>query len=348
VRHVLLVDDDPLIRDLARHVAPRSVGVSMLTASEGREALEILAREPIDVLITDLKMPGMDGFELLTRVQKEYPQVPVIVLSGMSVEEIRPRLGEDHGLRLLSKPVRLETLREEIAVTLQRRISGFVANVSLAGFVQLVEMERKSCRLDIRSGQESGRLSFRDGELLDASAGELGGNEAALEIFSWPEVDIEISGASTSRMRTIDRPLRFLIMEAARIADERRWKEVSPRQDLDPLDWLEPLIRLEGYRAACLRGFAEGIRFIGSGKRPASEEEKQLLRRSVELCDTIATGDAGEWGEVQLTLTDVVVVIRQIPEASCLLAVLVEKSAHNLGLFRLMLTRGAEELRVKV
>jgi len=75
------VDDEPFIRDLIRDsLAARNYETTM--AASGVEALDVLARDRFDIVITDVVMPGMEGFELLKRVKKSYPSVRVIVLTG--------------------------------------------------------------------------------------------------------------------------------------------------------------------------------------------------------------------------------------------------------------------------
>lgn len=78
---ILVVEDEQFVRDLLRKVLAQR-GHTVLTACDGVEALEMLAAEPVDLVLTDVVMPRMEGFELLCRVKREYPGIPVIVLTG--------------------------------------------------------------------------------------------------------------------------------------------------------------------------------------------------------------------------------------------------------------------------
>jgi HD-like signal output (HDOD) protein/CheY-like chemotaxis protein len=83
VRRVLFVDDDPLVLEgLERLLYAHAGEWDTAFAGSGRAALERLAAEPFDVLVTDMRMPGMDGATLLGRVQESYPRMVRIVLSG--------------------------------------------------------------------------------------------------------------------------------------------------------------------------------------------------------------------------------------------------------------------------
>jgi CheY-like chemotaxis protein len=78
---ILVVDDEPLILETAALIL-RERGYEVLTASDGFEALTALSRSLPDILISDLSMPNMSGFELLSIVRRRFPQLPVIAISG--------------------------------------------------------------------------------------------------------------------------------------------------------------------------------------------------------------------------------------------------------------------------
>ena len=78
---LLLVEDDPAFRRGVRAFL-EDVGYRILEASNGQEGLDHARREKPDLVLTDLRMPVMDGLEFLGRLKSEYPTIPVIVVSG--------------------------------------------------------------------------------------------------------------------------------------------------------------------------------------------------------------------------------------------------------------------------
>ena len=108
-RRILIVDDDPLVHgSLAESFQAQSYSVA--TASDGLQALQVLERGPVDVVVTDLKMPKLDGLELLARIRDRYPQLPVIILTGFgdvpaAVEAMRRGASD-----FLTKPIQPEEL----------------------------------------------------------------------------------------------------------------------------------------------------------------------------------------------------------------------------------------------
>jgi CheY-like chemotaxis protein len=83
--NVLVVDDDPAVRTTIRLVLERA-GYRVSVASDGRAGLTALAAGGIDLLVVDLFMPGMDGLETLREVRKHHVDLPVIVISGTSLD----------------------------------------------------------------------------------------------------------------------------------------------------------------------------------------------------------------------------------------------------------------------
>ena len=79
---VLIVDDVPAMAQQYAYDLKRLGGHETLAARSGEEALEILSREPVDCVILDLEMPGLDGFEVLRAMERRAIKVPVIVYTG--------------------------------------------------------------------------------------------------------------------------------------------------------------------------------------------------------------------------------------------------------------------------
>lgn len=86
VPRLLVVEDDLVIRDLLETVVTERLGLPCATAGNGKEALAVLEGSQIDIVVTDLKMPVMDGAQLLQHLHREYPSIDVIVITGYAGE----------------------------------------------------------------------------------------------------------------------------------------------------------------------------------------------------------------------------------------------------------------------
>ncbi len=107
--NILIVDDEKGIRDGLRLFLKRE-GHLTFTAADGQEALEILEKNDIDLVISDLKMPRIDGEELLAFIKKDYPGVQVIILTGHGTVETAVESMRNGAYDFLIKPLNLEKL----------------------------------------------------------------------------------------------------------------------------------------------------------------------------------------------------------------------------------------------
>jgi CheY-like chemotaxis protein len=123
IRRALVVDDD---RTLARTLADilELSGWNVTQANSGTEAVNVAARQPFDVVLMDVKMPGMDGVDAFKAMKATRPDIRVILMTAYAAEE---RLGEarrEGVLRVLSKPVDVKTLLQSHLPPLDRRQPG--------------------------------------------------------------------------------------------------------------------------------------------------------------------------------------------------------------------------------
>jgi CheY-like chemotaxis protein len=217
-RTVLLVDDDAgTLRVLADGLASQLEGFVVLTAGNGREAVEALGRAHVDALVTDLSMPVMDGFALLAYVANQRWALPVTVLSGMSAGDSAERLAGFDGLTLLRKPATVEAVADAVVRSLERSALGQVHGIPLAGVLQLVEAERKSCTLLVKSGRRTGRLYFSSGRLVNAFSDDFGadGEAAAYDILGWEDVSLEFARLPDDVPSVIGISLQRLLIDVA-------------------------------------------------------------------------------------------------------------------------------------
>lgn len=110
---VMLVDDEEeFVTTLSNRINKRDFSPSV--ASSGEQALQIVDDQVPDVMVLDLKMPGIDGMEVLRRVKKAYPEVEVIILTGHGSEKDKQEALSLGAFGYLQKPVRIDELTEQI------------------------------------------------------------------------------------------------------------------------------------------------------------------------------------------------------------------------------------------
>jgi CheY-like chemotaxis protein len=252
IKNVLLVDDDgEMLHALKEGFKKYQESFAVLLAGDGLQALERLKQNIISLVVTDLKMPNMDGFELLAHIMEHYPDIPVIIITGYSTPEMEQLAREGGAVGYIAKPFLIENLARQILTTLRRESEGgALHNVSSGMFLQLIEMEQKTCtiRLEDKSSGQKGILFFNEGELFDARVNNLQGEAASHEIFSWDAVNLSIQNGCALKENRIQSDLQALILEAVRRKDEEApedvpesvMEQIEPGED-EPADLLKKL-----------------------------------------------------------------------------------------------------------
>ena len=232
IKNVLLVDDDTEMLHALKEGFKRYLeSFAVLLAEDGVQALEVLKQNIISLVVTDLKMPNMDGCELLAHIMQHYPDIPVIIITGYSTPEMEQLAREGGAVGYIAKPFLIENLARQILITLRKESEGgTLHNISSGMFLQLIEMEQKTCtiRLEEKASAQKGILFFRDGELLDARVNKMQGEAAAHIIFSWDAVNLSIQNGCALKENKIHSDLQPLILEAMRRKDEEEEPEVVP------------------------------------------------------------------------------------------------------------------------
>lgn len=120
---VLIVDDEEGIRDsLRRAIARAFPRVEVLTAASGADALAFLEAGPIDLVVSDYKMPGMTGVDLLARIRAAAPKVrSILVTAHADLDVLQRATNEAHASRFLPKPFKLEEAMRMIGALLDER-----------------------------------------------------------------------------------------------------------------------------------------------------------------------------------------------------------------------------------
>jgi CheY-like chemotaxis protein len=222
---VLVADDEHAIRRLMQEALPHHLpDYEVAVVADGQEAIDYLSSNPVDVIVTDIAMPVKDGFAVLAHVRNHHPNLPVVVLTAAAVEAIHreaPRLGL---LRVVQKPASAAQVARHVLDARSETARGRMSGIPLATLLQLLQLERKTCSLFVRSGERRGRLHFRSGELVNAYAFELDeeGEEAARYLLALDDVTIDFERSLHNHLRRIHTPLETLLIDVARRDDEWR------------------------------------------------------------------------------------------------------------------------------
>ncbi len=224
IRKVLFVEDDHIMRAaIEQRLERHNEQFHLVTAVDGFDAVGKLKQYPFSLVVVDLVMPRMDGVSLIDHLKQNYPDLPIIIASGIGEEKVIEAARNSAAYGYLIKPFQADDLVALIEEVLNKEAEGGIMNeVSPPVFMQLMEIDARTCTIRILDNlsDRGGILHFNEGELYDARVGEVRGLDAAHQIFSWDRTTIFISNECSKTRNRINATLGSIIMKAIGMKDE--------------------------------------------------------------------------------------------------------------------------------
>lgn len=233
-KKILIVDDDwAIIGFLAHFISKKNFEAEL--AENGEEAYEKIIQSPPDLIISDILMPRMDGFELYRRLQEnpEIAGIPFIFLSSKTdpADQLQGfRMGANE---YLTKPFDLEHLFKTINKVLansgkakfSREKIDFSGNLGVLFFedmIQLIEINQKTGELVFTNSQDEifGSIFFKDGAVIHAVTDKLDGEEAFYDLSPLKNAYAKFFTKEVDAPKTISSQTMALLFESARMVDE--------------------------------------------------------------------------------------------------------------------------------
>jgi CheY-like chemotaxis protein len=262
-RHLLLIDSDAKSLRVME-VSLKKAGFSVTTAVNGLDALEKIEINPPELVISDTKMPEMDGFELCKKL-KENPktaQLPFIFLTGQKSIEYKIK-GLELGVEdYLTKPIYIKEIVTRIKIMLEKKtketlekrdqkanFSGQLSDMGVVDLLQTVEIGRKTGLIRFDSDQgfgSNGTIYFRNGKVVDAELGVLRAEKAIYRLLVWNDGHFEMEFMPIDRPDSIEMSTQGLLMEGMRRVDEwgRLLEQLPPLETKFEVDFRELSDRL--------------------------------------------------------------------------------------------------------
>jgi CheY-like chemotaxis protein/predicted regulator of Ras-like GTPase activity (Roadblock/LC7/MglB family) len=243
-RRILLVDDEEaLVWSLASRLSKVRPDDTFETANDGASALALMRERSFDLLVADIRMPGMNGIDLVLAARATHPQLPVVLMTAFQPDDIE-RLSTVPFTGLLEKPFEFERLLELMDRALARPKTGYSGAISaqtLPDIVQLYALSSTTGLLTIRHGDEVGEIWFEHGDIRHAVAGDERGDDAVYATMRWSGGDFSMRLGATSPEHSVGTTWQELVMESCRRIDERHretaresrvgWTQSPPRAD---------------------------------------------------------------------------------------------------------------------
>ncbi len=279
MKKILIVDNDAeLLTKIAYELRPYNE-FNIITANHTKQAARLLCMIEIDLVLTELAMPGIDGLQLLKFLKKRFPKIPAMVMADNFPRKTRSFLNRMDVSNLFEKPVNIDDLTDGIFTAFDISDTGRIHGISLASFLQLIDLERKTCTLTIKSSKKTGYIFCKDGEVIGAEAGNIKGKKALYQMMFWARTTIEINEHCRKTEREIDIPLMYLLMESHRIKDETE----ESSTELQGPGTLEKKIHISKKLQNTQEGLFEGDGDDNKDFAPAKENNAESISRILNL-----------------------------------------------------------------
>jgi CheY-like chemotaxis protein len=228
-KRLLFVDDNAEFLAIVQTILGGLSGNKweVFTAPNAGMALQILQDKTVDLVVVDVHMPVVDGFEFLTLLSRKHPNVPKAVLTSDPSEAHRAACLSRGAETFLQKPLQPQdwqkiyvTLSELTHSQAEEGFRGVLRRVGLQDVLQMECLSRNSSVLEVKTRHAHGNIFIESGQIIHAEAGQRSGEDAFNYLMALSGGEFNLRAFTQPSQRTISVQWEFLLMEAARKRDE--------------------------------------------------------------------------------------------------------------------------------
>lgn len=189
--NLLFVDADGLLVEIvACGLTLARPRWSVISTHHPSEALAILEQHSaLEAIVTEVRFDRSEtGRTFIRQVSRRWPEIPIFVMSHADPQEV-------HGLdtaEFIAKPPDIDYLVSRIDRVIRRKRESLVRGIALPTFLQILEIDQKTCTVVVSHGGRVGELYFRDGKLIRAQLEQVEGKEALFEMLSMPDHSLRV------------------------------------------------------------------------------------------------------------------------------------------------------------
>ncbi len=223
-KRVLIVDDEEdLTWTLSKKLSKDNDKFELICVNSGKEAIEVLNQLPVNLAITDVRMPEVSGLELLVQIKDLYPDTKVIIMTAYGTSDVQKEANERGCFKYIEKPFEINELRQLIlnAITEKKGFKGSVSDFQLSDIIQLNCLGRLTSALKVSCEGEEGTIYFQEGNIIHAETEYLEGENAFYHIMGWQGGEFSVLRNHKNPRESINKGWQGLLLESLRRVDER-------------------------------------------------------------------------------------------------------------------------------
>lgn len=224
-KRVLIVDDEEdLTWSISKHLAKDKEKYELLAVNSAKEALKLLAKLPVELVISDIRMPEMSGMDLLLEIRQMYPMTKVVIMTAYGSPYVKQQANQRGCFKYIEKPFDIQELRQLIldVVDEKKGFDGRISDLNLSDLIQMNCLGRLTNALHVKKGKQVGTIYFENGNIVHAVNGDLIGENAFYQILSWEGGSFSIEKGVKAPEESIIKGWQTMLLEALKRADESR------------------------------------------------------------------------------------------------------------------------------
>ena len=229
-RVLVVEDEETLTWSMTKTLAKDKARYELIITNSGKEALAVLEKNSIDVVVTDIRMPDINGLDLLSLIRKKYPSTKVIIMTAYGSAEVQKEATRRGSFYYIEKPFEISDIRTLILKALEEKRGGFIGQIVDLRLVDIIQM---SClgmftmSLTVSQGNEKGFIYFENGEITHAEVRDMEGKDALYSILEWNEGRFNSQMGVVPPKKTIMDRWEHLLIEGMRRRDETDVSELD-------------------------------------------------------------------------------------------------------------------------
>jgi CheY-like chemotaxis protein len=248
---VLFVDDDePFLEVLQPYMERLSTGGwTVLVATDSSGTLRALDSHHVDLAVLDVRMPVVDGVQLLQLINRKHPHLKKAVLSGFLDDECRSHAFDGGAELVLEKPrdprgyeALYTALNELVRLPIEQGFRGVLRRVGIEDIIQMECLSRHSLILELAGRGQRGRIYIRTGSLIHAECGAVVGEAALQQLLTIQGGEFKHLAFTDPPLETLEGSWEFLLLEAVRQRDEAAGAAAGLADDASSNEVFQPAV----------------------------------------------------------------------------------------------------------
>jgi CheY-like chemotaxis protein len=335
-KNILIVDDEKnIVMSLSDYL---DADYNCYKAYSVDEAIQIMTDSPVDVVISDVRMPGKTGFDLIRWLKENKPKTKTIMMTAYGSDSVKRAIRKEGAIFYFEKPIDYSEIKNIIEHIFSPR--GFTADLSgmdLIDMLQILGFSGKDCTVTVRNRLgESGKIFLKNGVLLNAETDFNTGLEAFYDIIKWESGSFSVGTFEDNVNPEVSFSLEHLLLEVSRIRDESDREYETAKEKAVSGDYTDFFREMKDNLEECVALFVKKgktgniiVSIVDDGKYAIDSAIKNYIpskSSKIELDDML------------ITLENLYIIVQQLNNIDLIIFAVFKKSC-NVGLKYLTISK---------